>query len=438
MVRFLSLLLVGVAVASCSRATGTGPATLPYGAIGASATRSSQASELATYTQIHSFSPPPDGNSPSSDVIHNSDNGRFYGTTYGGGATPPSGPCAQGCGTVYSIDPSGSKPEKVVYAFKGDMNGAIPQGGLTNPVNGVIYGTTSNGGHKDAANCPQGCGTVFKIDSSDGESVAYRFKGGTQDGSNPVGGVRNANGVLFGTTEYGGTGGYGTVFELTASGERVLYSFSGRPEGAYPVGNLSFLNGVLYGVTRAGGTYNVGTIFKLLPTSGAVTKIHNFKSAEGDSPVGLESVPPLNMLYGAASTAGAFERGTVFAMTPDGSIKWIYSFKNVKGDGSSPLARPIFYKNALYGTTDGGGVGGNGTIYKIGNVASGKDECVLHSFGKLPQGVRPDAPLRQWNNLLYGTTVLGGSGYHDEGLGTVFKISPASCPSTSRSARFNR
>ena len=87
-------------------------------------------------------------------------------------------------------------------------------------------------------------------------------------------------------------------------------------------------------------------------------------------------------------------------MTPDGSIKWIYSFKNVKDDGSSPLARPIFYKNALYGTTDGGGVGGNGTIYKIGNVASGKDECVLHSFGKLPQGVRPDAPLRQWNNLL--------------------------------------
>ena len=148
MVRFLSLLLVGVAVVSCSRATGTGPATLPDGAIGASATRSSQASELVTYTPVYSFSPPPDGNSPSSDVIFT--NNRFYGTTYGGGATPSPGPCAQGCGTVYSIDPSGSKPEKIVYAFKGGEGGAIPQGGLTNPVNGVIYGTTSNGGHKDA------------------------------------------------------------------------------------------------------------------------------------------------------------------------------------------------------------------------------------------------------------------------------------------------
>ena len=78
-------------------------------------------------------------------------------------------------------------------------------------------------------------------------------------------------------------------------------------------------------------------------------------------------------------------------MTPDGSIKWIYSFKNVKYYGSSPLARPIFYKNALYGTTDGGGVGGNGTIYKIGNVASGKDECVLHSFRNFPQGGDPRA-----------------------------------------------
>lgn len=438
MVRFLSLLLVGVAVVSCSRATGTGPATLPDDALGASARRLSQASELATYTPLYSFSPPPDGNSPSSDVFYNTTNNRFYGTTYGGGATPSPGPCAQGCGTVYSFDPSGSKPEKIVHAFTGEMNGAIPQGGLTNPVKGVIYGTTSNGGNKNAANCPQGCGTVFKIDASDRETIAYRFKGGTQDGSNPVGGVRNANGVLFGTTEYGGTYGYGTVFELTASGETPLYSFSGRPDGAYPVGNLSLLNGVLYGVTRAGGSYNVGTIFKLLPTSGKVTQIHNFKSVEGDSPVGLESFPPLNMLYGAASTAGAYERGTVFAMTAAGSIKWIYSFKNVEDDGSSPLARPIFYKNALYGTTDGGGVGGNGTVYKISNVATGAGECVLHSFGKLPQGVRPDAPLRQWNGRLYGTTVLGGSDYHHEGLGTIFKISPASCPSTSRSARFNR
>ena len=106
----------------------------------------------------------------------------------------------------------------------------------------------------------------FKIDSSDGESVAYRFKGGTQDGANPVGGVRNANGVLFGTTEYGGTGGYGTVFELTASGERVLYSFSGGRKELTPWQLVVPKRCALRRNSR-GGTYNVGTIFKLLPTS---------------------------------------------------------------------------------------------------------------------------------------------------------------------------
>jgi uncharacterized repeat protein (TIGR03803 family) len=126
----------------------------------------------------------------------------LYGTTFRGGAYND--------GTVFSITPTGT--ETVLHSFGGsDGNG--PQTTLLN-VNGTLYGTTHDGGLK----C--GCGTVFEFDIASGrERVIYSFKGG-KDGAAPSSGVIEVNGVLYGTTGNGGGNGCGgtgcgTVYSIT-------------------------------------------------------------------------------------------------------------------------------------------------------------------------------------------------------------------------------
>lgn len=123
---------------------------------------------------------------------------------------------------------------------------------------GNIFGTTDNGG-------TAGYGAVFKVDSSGNETVLYSFTG-LADGSNPVGGlVLDAQGNLYGTTYGGGAYRYGTVFELSATGnETVLHSFGSEKDGRYPYAGLTLdTQGNLYGTTTHGGAHAKGTVFKL-------------------------------------------------------------------------------------------------------------------------------------------------------------------------------
>jgi uncharacterized repeat protein (TIGR03803 family) len=136
-------------------------------------------------------------------------NGTLYGTTTKGG----SGQCKPGCGTVFSITTSGK--ETVLYTFKGgSADGRYPYGGLLD-VNGTLYGTTS-----DCCSCKHGCGTVFSLTPSGSETVLHTFSG-SRDGKYPYASVINVNGTLYGTTTAGGTNGHGdggvgdgTVFSI--------------------------------------------------------------------------------------------------------------------------------------------------------------------------------------------------------------------------------
>jgi uncharacterized repeat protein (TIGR03803 family) len=56
---------------------------------------------------------------------------------------------------------------------------------------------------------------VYQVNAS-GETVLYNFSGGA-DGGLPLGGViRDSSGNLYGTTSYGGSGNTGTVFKINA------------------------------------------------------------------------------------------------------------------------------------------------------------------------------------------------------------------------------
>jgi uncharacterized repeat protein (TIGR03803 family) len=218
---------------------------------------------------LHSFGNGTDGKVSFADLIDV--NGTLYGTTAGGGTNS----CASDggpCGTVFSITPGGA--EKVLHNFAGSpSDGSGPQAGLTN-VGGTLYGTTCRGG-------ANGYGTVYKITTSGTESVLYSFAGPPSDGSCPVAGLTNVGSTLYGTTCNGGANasstyygclskGDGTVFKITISGtESVLHSFAGPPsDGLNPLGGLTNVGGTLYGTTFYGGDCGrtgCGTVFSIVP-----------------------------------------------------------------------------------------------------------------------------------------------------------------------------
>ena len=380
------------------------------------------------YTVLYNFGPLPDGNSPTMALVENPNPGPLYGTTYGGGT--PSKLCKLGCGTVYTIDPN-TGAEHRVWNFKGRPDGAFPESEMSAPLSGTVYATTFFGGNA-GPQCytDRGCGTVFEIDSSGHEQVVYAFTGGTGDGANPAGSLRLLNGVLYGTTQYGGKG-FGTIFELNPSGhgklhDKLLYLFAGGADGAYPLGNLLAVGGVFYGITLKGGRNNVGTVFQFDPNTRKHRIVYSFDSAHGDYPAGLDFYR--GSLYGTASADGAASRGSIYSIALKNDqfhFSVIHYFEGTpKSDGSVPYAAPQIYPpvNMLYGTTQCGGAYGSGTVYEV-QLANKNEECVIHNFGR-PQtsdGLRADSPVRQWNGLFYGATVEGGT----KGYGTVYAISPS-------------
>lgn len=193
--------------------------------------------------------------------------GMVYGTTATGGMGCSSfGTGDKGCGTFYSLSPSGV--HKVLYEFGGGSDGAVPQGRLIQ-VDGTLYGTTSFGG--------TGRGTVYSISTSGAEQVVYRFAGGS-DGSSPLGGLLDVNGTLYGTTSEGGdssascSDGCGTIYSVTTSGtENVLYRFAAGRAGFDPCAALTNVHGSLYGTASRGGETKkrpqicCGTVFRFTP-----------------------------------------------------------------------------------------------------------------------------------------------------------------------------
>ncbi len=344
-----------------------------------------------------------------------------------GGGTPlspsPAGPSAA-LGMITAERTNARHSYSTLYSFKGHPHdGADPLAGLVN-VKGTLYGTTSAGG----AHCPiHGCGTVFSITTSGVETMLYSFKRGLGHGAGPQAGLVSVNGTLYGTTLYGGAADEGTVFAVTRSGtETLLHSFTGVPDGELPYAGLINVKGTLYGTTRGGGAdcmYGCGTVFSIT-TSGKESVLYTFKggSGDGESPwAGLIYVK--GALYGTTLSGGANGRGTVFSTTTSGEETVLYSFKGGSGDGDGPQAALINVKGTLYGTTSYGGAycgqAGCGTVFAV--TRSGK-ESVLHSFGGSGDGTFPQAALFNVNGTLYGTTEEGGANCGATGCGTIFSI----------------
>jgi uncharacterized repeat protein (TIGR03803 family) len=271
------------------------------------------------------------------------------------------------------------------------------------------------------------------FDSSNGEEPIY------------VSLVQSVDGNLYGTTAWGGGGGYyecaydypgcGTVFRITPAGALSrVYSFCPQSDcaGVVPyAGLIQAVDGDLYGTTSS------DSVFKM-SLEGKVTIIYAFcrenGCADGDEPTAPLVQGRDGDFYGTTYGGGSVSCppytdgcGTVFKITTDGVLTTLHSFSG--GDGGSPVAGLVQATDGnLYGTAVVGGDSscnappyhGCGTIFKI--TPSGS-LVTIHNF-EGNDGAYPYGGLVQGSDgNLYGTTYSGGSGSCLQGCGTVFKLS---------------
>jgi uncharacterized repeat protein (TIGR03803 family) len=322
---------------------------------------------------LHSFAGGADGAHPMGGVILGAA-GRLYGTTLSGGAG--------GHGAVFELAPpaaaGGAWSERVVYSFRGGDDGGSPAAGLAADGAGTLYGTTISGGAR-------GRGTVFSLQPQPGglwrQSVLHSF-GGHGDGELPFAGVALGPAqTLYGTTTYGGSAGFGTVYALArGSPATVLYSFTGKADGGLPAAGIVIDGaGALYGTAKWGGTHASGVAFKLTPPAApgqawSEAVLHSFgdafgSSADGGAPMAGVVFDGAGGLYGTTDRGGAHGHGTVYRLAPPaaGAPGWtasvLYSFAG--GDGDGPAGGVTGAGGRLFGTTFRGGGSGAGTVFGL-------------------------------------------------------------------------
>ena len=326
-----------------------------------------------------------------------------------------------GSGTIWKVSKAGVF--SVVYNFVGYNDGEGPNGSVVFDAGGNLYGTAQYGG-------TQGSGTVWKMTPGGVVTCIYDFPGNSY-GGNPSGGVAlDGLGDIYGTATTGGFG-YGMVWVINSFGTFTdLWPFTGQADGATPTAGPTLdANGNLYGTTSAGasigGAYGQGTVWEI-SAKGFFTVVHTFTGGtDGAVPVGSVSFDVTGNMYGTAAYDGAFYSGTVWKVDTSGTFSVVHAFTGGV-DGSNPASSVIFDSSGnMYGTAQTGGSSSDGTVWEITNPGSFN---VLKAFtgsdGSGPQGT----PAIESSGNLYGTTVNGGSSY-----GTIYELVAPSLSSVTTS-----
>ena len=362
-----------------------------------------------------------DGQSPNAKLILSGST--LYGTAWFGGGTGCDG---YGCGTIFSVNTSGSN-YRVLHSFGGGENdGDHPYGDLI--LSGsTVYGMTRYSG----AGCSgSDCGTIFSV-NTDGSNykLLHTFTGGVGDGGYP-GRLIVSGSTLFGTSIGGGStgcdsgAGCGTIFSMNTDGSsyRLLHIFTAEVnDGAYPGSSLILSGSTLYGITRNGGGtgcggLGCGTIFSIGTEGSDIKLLYSF-AGEYPSAGGTSLILSGSTLYGFTAAGGETGYGTIFSIENDGSNhRVLHSFTGGTNDGTFPGGSLILSGSVLYGATVYGGGSNCGTIFSINT--DGNDYKLLYSFTSGDCG-GVVAPLGPASLVLTGSTLYG---MNNEDDGTIFSM----------------
>jgi|HubBroStandDraft_5_1064220.scaffolds.fasta_scaffold06581_2 uncharacterized repeat protein (TIGR03803 family) len=393
------------------------------------------AASAGTFTTLHTFchhNDCNDGESPLVAPLIPDGRGNYLGTAQSGGVS--------GGGVLYTL--VGGTTFKKLFDFPA---AAGPIGSLIQDAQGNLFGIESFGN--------TGNGAVFRLHPLNANrtkwtyDVLYDFcplSDSCPDGQSPLaltydgawsGVPYDGQSPLYGTTDFGGDKGFGTVFQLTDNGdtwsENVIYSIcskKGCPDGKY--GSYALVNapnGILYSTTAAGGSAKEGVVFMLTPnahrTKWTQSVVYSFcaltNCSDGRSPTGL-ALDGQGGLYGSTSGGGDKGFGTLFQISAEGSFTSLYSFCQQAGcpDGAAPPVSPT--------------LGPDGTLYGVTSLVlwsyapQTSTYSVLHTFctddGKCKDGYEPTSPPTvAADGTVFGNTFSGGNTWD---VGTVFSYLP--------------
>ena len=374
--------------------------------------------QAQTYSVLYNFTGGADGSQPVGTLVMDSQ-GNLYGATKAGGNLN----CSVnnlGCGVIFKFTAKGRLI--VLHAFNGDTDGAEPEAGVFRNSRGEIFGTTSRGGDPACAwGNGKGCGTIYRLGSSDKETVIHTFNGLDEGAAPAAPVVQDASGNLWGTTQFEGVSnpqcfgpGCGTLFKLGPEFKLTTYALKGPPnDGYWPTASLvPGPGGNLYGTTLFGGAQNEGTVYRVSAKTGQVTILHSFDLATGDAANPGSLLLSGGKIYGIAGPAGSFSGGTVFELDNTGESIF-FNFGLAYNPAGNLLRDSIgnFYGQA--GTTDATGI-----LYKLDTA---NNLTVLHFFGGFPiDGDNSTGMVPDGHGNLYGITFGGGT----TGAGTIFKLTP--------------
>lgn len=392
------------------------------------------AASAGTFTTIHTFchhNDCSDGESPLGAPLIPDGRGNYLGTAQGGGVN--------GGGVLYTL--AGGTTFKKLFDFPAAGG---PLGSLIQDAQGNLYGVEAYGS--------TGNGAVFRLHPLNANRTRWTYdelydfcplSDSCPDGNTPLaltydgawsGVPYDGQSPLYGTTDYGGDKGFGTVFQLTDNGdtwsEKVIYSIcskKGCPDGKY--GSYALVNapnGILYSTTADGGGAKEGVVFELTPnahrTKWTQSVVYSFcalaNCSDGSQPTGL-ALDGQGGLYGLTSGGGDTRFGTIFQISAEGSFTRLYSFCQQPGcpDGAAPPMSPtIGPDGTLYGVT-------SLTLWSYAPQTS--TYSVLHTFcadGKCTDGYEPSSPLTvAADGTVFGNTFSGGNTWD---VGTVFSYLP--------------
>lgn len=381
----------------------------------------SVSAHATTASLVHAFTPS-EGLFPGGGVTLYQ--GNFYGTTEAGGVS--------GLGNVYRLYPK----KDGTYAFVDlhDFNGAdgkIPTGSLAVDSTGNLYGITSSGG---AFGGSFGYGTVYELirpsNLADTWTFVTLYDFSTAAEGNPSLGLVFSNGALYGTAN-------NLVFRFTQSLNsgwqfETIWSFSGQ---SVDVASLPFIDnmGAVYAATVIGGQFSMGSVFKLTQDSLGVWQeqdLHSFSPADTiNSPMGAVIVDPTGVVYGTTDRGGTKSGGAIFKLTPSGNGNWsltvLHSFDPAL-EGSSPRFSLVYHSKGYYGVLNQG-AGGNsgGAVFKANPSPTTKQWAVTilyDSTGFVGDTLSAQIIIDR-SGTIYGAAGAGGDLIDcNGGCGSVYKI----------------
>ena len=332
-----------------------------------------------TFMKLHDFNTK-DGYQPTGLV--EAGHGKFYGTTFRGGADSGSGG-----GVLYSITSAGKF--KVLTRF-GDgfvcCGPAMPSGHLVKAKDGNYYGSSQNGGDFRDVDHGNGLGTVYRFDpKTNAVTVIHSFTLGDNAGIYPFGPlIVGKDGALYGTTRENESGGAPSVFRVDTAGN---FSVVGSLPNTEPVaGVIQAKNGDFYG-TDDGGPSN-GSLFRVTG-KGKTVFLNRFDRADGKGPRYQLTPYGDGFFYGSAVEGGLLDPqgGSIYRIDATGDLRVLHSFDPAAKNGILLNSTFVLANDGLmYGTGALGGNNTRGTVFSFDPNDLGAVQSVAFDSAKVKSG----------------------------------------------------